>query len=73
MAKSPEPPPDFKASEQDVDAEATVTKLVGDDTTLPEWKPRPGRGAPASDTDAQPARVRRSQGWLSRLLKSLFG
>jgi hypothetical protein len=75
MAKSAEPPPDFKASEQDVDTEATVTRLAGEDETLPEWKPRRRSGpAPASeDPAAAPVRVRRSQSWLSKLLKSLFG
>jgi hypothetical protein len=74
MAKRPEPP-DFKASEQDVDTEATVTRLAGEDETLPEWKPRRRSGPqPAGEESAPaPVRVRRSQSWFSRLLKSLFG
>ena len=72
MAKPPEPE-NFKASEQDVDTEATVTKLAGDDTTLPEWKPRAGRTAAPPVPEAAPVRIRRSQTWFSRLFKSLFG
>jgi hypothetical protein len=72
MAKTPEPA-DFKASERDVDTEASVTKLAGDGTALPKWKPRKRRasalpGAPA----VRGSRVRRSGSWLTRLLRSLF-
>jgi hypothetical protein len=73
--KPPPEPTDFKATAQDVDVEATVTKFAGEGSPPPDVAAVEARVAPRPRVRRSPAAApaKKQGSWFSRFWASLFG